>query len=266
MYSVHAQAFLERNLSHQQNSIQRYQFKGEQVWIKKAGKHHSIWLFKILGFFSHLFRLRALTPVPNTGGQRAISIEAQRLKLLKQKGINVPELLAFNHQGLMLADLGQNLAPSLQLETAFQRSTSAKHCLALYQNTVDALHHVHLKDTWLSEAFLRNMVLDKNQQIAFLDFESDPGHFMNKHLCFARDWLCLIFSSSIYLKKHGVLKQASDYLQHTIKQESLQTYTEVVAVTRILNWLDKLPLHKLGKDGRRLMAVITLLTYLKALL
>lgn len=166
----------------------------------------------------------------------------------------------------MIADVSNVEVPSEQLESALKNSASAEDCLHLYKQIVDELHAIHQKEAWLSEAFLRNMVLDKNKHIVFLDFESDPGQYMNQQLCFARDWLCLIFSASIYLKSHDLLEQGSSYLYSTVQQESKQTQSAVLSATKLFHWLNKLPLNKFGKDGYRLTAVLTLLAYLKALM
>lgn len=265
MASLSPQEFLTQHLEQQDHSIHSYQYQQQTVWIKKAGKRHSIWLYKLLGLVTKSFKLKALTPVPNLGGTAAIQIEAKRIKHLQQHGINVPKLLAHNSEGLMLADVGTQAHPAQQLEAALKNCQNAADCLELYTHIVDEVHAIHQKGLWLSEAFLRNMMLDKNNDIAFLDFESDPGKYMNKKMCFARDWLCLIFSSSIYLKQHGIMEEASHYLHDIMQQESQQTYRAVVAVTRVFNWLAKIPLEKLGKDGYRLTAVITVLAYIKTL-
>lgn len=266
MHNLSPQDFLAQMLATQTSSIAKYQFEQQTVWIKKAGKRHSIWLYRFFGIAAKLLKLQALTPVPNLGGYQSILTETHRLQELQQRGINVPELLTYNEEGLMIADVGDAEVPSEQLESALKHSASAEDCLRLYKQVVDEVHRIHQKEVWLSEAFLRNMVFDKNQRIAFLDFESDPGQYMNQQLCFARDWLCLIFSASIYLKSHDVLEQGSSYLYATIQQESKQTQSAVLSATKLFNWLNKLPLNKFGKDGYRLTAVLTVLAYLKALM
>lgn len=72
--------FLKANAKTQQCNMASYLFNGKKVWIKKSSKRHSIWLYRPLGWVMRLLGIQALMPVPNLGGNQAISTEIRCLK------------------------------------------------------------------------------------------------------------------------------------------------------------------------------------------
>lgn len=259
MHTNAAKQFLQEMLMQQQDSVKCYTFNQQSVWIKKAGSRHSIWLYRAMGTLTSILGVKALTPVPNVGGAKAIQIEAQRLQELAQKHINVPELLAVDSSGLMMSDLGDTHIIPEQYEHILKTSSTPSDCLQAFIQVACAVKQTHQKGAWLSEGFLRNILRDAHQQIAFIDFESDPIHYMDQEYCYARDWLCVMFSSAIYLRQHDLIAQACDHLNAQLQYEPVITRSALLAVAKRINWLNKLPLSKLGKDGERLEAVIQLL-------
>lgn len=75
-------AFLASHAPHQTALVQRYQWQGHSLWLKRAGPAHPAWRYRALAWVSHWLQVPALQPVPNPGGVQAIATEVQRLQTL----------------------------------------------------------------------------------------------------------------------------------------------------------------------------------------
>lgn len=256
--------FLQTVLPQQQDSIANYQLNDQKVWIKKASKHNSIWLYRLAGLGAKLLGIEALAPVPSTGGKKAIVTEAKRLQNLGEHQINVPQVLASCEYGLMISDLGGERQEARQLDSFLLRQANAAQCWHYFTQTVDALLHTHQRGMWLSEAFIRNIVIDQHDQIGFVDFETEPLDYLDQQSCFARDWIHFIYSVAIRLDKHAQLAPSASYLQQALAQESRKTQDAVYLSCARLSFLHKLPVKYFGKDGQRLAAAAILFRLLTA--
>lgn len=252
--------FLDVKLATQTKSIQAYLPKNQKVWLKKASKRHASWIYFPLRIVSKILGLHLLTPVPNYGGEKAIACEIARIRQLKKLGIRVPEILAYRSDAVLLKDaapLGQNVQ---QLEQALSAQANQADRLALLQKAVDALQHLHDQKGYLSEAFARNILVDEQQQISFVDFETDPRKYLSLKDCQTRDWLYFIFSTGFRLEEED-LSTASLYIVDALSQH-IEQLQAICRVGRKLHWVLKLKPENLGSDGRRMTKCIGLLKLL----
>ena len=252
--------FLDQASKTQKKSVQKYELHGEQVWLKKASKRHSTWIYLPLGWVSKLLGLHMLAPVPNYGSNKAISCEIQRLQELQELGIRVPTLLAQRQDCFLIQDAAQNKGQSVQLGSALKKQPNTESRLTLYAKAVQAIHDIHSRNAYLSEAFARNMLIDDQQNLTFIDFETDPAHVLSLEECQSRDWLCFIFSTADYFNDDELL-QAS-YLLSLILSEHPQSFSDVSRVAQKAQWIAKLKPEKLGHDGVRLVKCIQLLQHI----
>lgn len=243
--------FLDRSVKIQTSSIQAYTLNQEKVWLKKATKRHNTWIYVPLGWFAQLFRLKALMPVPNYGGDQAILCEARRIEQLKQLGITTPKVLAVSKQGILLQDAALNGEVVQQLDRALANTQDSTEKLKLYQKAIDALLNVHQKGSYLSEAFARNILVNTQYDFTFIDFETDPGEKLEITSCQARDWLCFIFSTSYHFTEEE-LQQATQMVDIAILSNE-NIFQEVCRVGKVINFSRFLKPEKLGRDGRRLV-------------
>jgi hypothetical protein len=246
------QEFLQHMLAQQHPSIAHYQFHDQKVWIKKANQHNSIWLYRLAGLGAKLLGIAVLAPVPSTGGSKAILTEVERLKTLAAQHINVPKVLAYNQQGLMISDMGKPEQPAQQLDSTLLRHATAAQCWSYFCKTVDAILATHQQRMWLSEAFIRNILIDHAGNIGFVDFETDPGDYLSQELCYARDWLFFSYSVAIRMQQHALLTQAADYLKLKLALEHPSTQAALHLAYSRLCFISRLPVHYIGKDGKRL--------------
>lgn len=249
--------FLRTASQLQSEPVSAHYYREQKVWLKKANKRHSTWIYLPLRWFSRLLGLSMLAPVPNTGGAVAIACEVSRLKKLRKLGINVPEILAYRDNAVLLKDAADSGHHVVQLETALQQQHSSEDRLALFEKVVTAIAEIHAKKSYLSEAFARNILIDDQQQFAFIDFETDPGQILSIEDCQTRDWLCLIFSTAQRFEE-SELPSVKQILLNALDVHS-KTYQDITRTGYKLRWLLKLKPEKMGKDGLRLKKCIVLL-------
>lgn len=250
--------FLNSAASSQSNSVQSYVYNHHKVWLKKASKRHAAWIYWPVQWLSRLLGLHMLAPVPNLGGEKSIACEANRLTQLRQLGINVPELLAADHQALLIKDAAGDAGEVIQLESALAEAQSSQQRLDLYQRAIQAIEYIHDQDTYLSEAFARNILIDHAQNFSFIDFETDPGQYLSLADCQTRDWLCFIFSTARFFAMEEV-PQVQHMLCQVLEKHP-KIFQDVCRVGRKLKWVLKLKPEALGSDGRRMSQCIHLLT------
>ena len=255
--------FLRRSVTVQAESICSYTLGQRKVWLKKASKRHSGWVYLPLGWLSKLMGLSALMPVPNLGGSKAIQCEAERIQILKQLGIRTPEILAVSPCGILTQDIANGQGKAIQLDQALARSSNTAEKLDLYQQALDALQQVHGKQTYLSEAFARNILIDTEQHFIFIDFETDPGTVLSLKDCQVRDWLCFIFSTAYHLEEQEIV-QASQLLYRYLEPYPA-IYYEICQIGRKLSWAARFQLEKLGNDGLRVKNCLLFLNQLDQL-
>lgn len=238
-------------LPEQQHNIAHYILpNGEKVWVRKAGKQIPQWRYTLIGFLAHVFRLDALTPVPHPGGKAVITTEAARLQTLAAHDVRVPRMLAQTENGLMITHLGER--------TWIEQMERTQAALEVWQQGLEALHKVHEQGQYLSEAFARNMIACEDGSIGFIDFEEDPGLYMNREQCQSRDYLCYLQSTAILLQKYHRLNAAAQcWQQHTSLLLPLVTQ-QINAAVRPLLWMRAIHHPRWGRDTLRLAALAAL--------
>ncbi len=254
--------FLRTQLPQQAGNVQSHTLAGEQVWIKKAGARHGMGRYRVLGALARITRLEVLRPVPNLGGPQAIATEARRLRDLAARGLRVPHVLAEQSDGILLQHLGHagEPTPSLDGELREAAAHSPTAVLALWQQGLQALAYVHATGSCLSQAFARNLVRCPDGVVGYIDFEDDPAAHLPLALCQARDLLCYIHSSALYLREGGALDAARPLWADWLAQRSPSLRAALATSTTRLAWLRHLPQsRRLGRDLQRARAAYDLL-------
>ncbi|MCH7336642.1 RIO1 family regulatory kinase/ATPase [Acinetobacter sp. NIPH 2699] len=255
--------FLETTVTTQQDSIQAYEISTGKVWLKKASERHGLWLYTPLKWLAKIFNLGAMIPVPNQGGSAAIQCEFKRIQQLKVLGVSTPNVLALSQEGILLEDIGsQHQSKVKQLDQALaSRKAKPEAQFLLFVQAIQAIQHIHLQDGYLSEAFARNILVDKQNQFSFIDFETDPLDVLSLHDCFVRDWLLFIFSTAYHFEVEQ-LTEASQIFHQALLAEP-QVYKDIRKVGKRLNWVLRFKINKVGSDGKRIQRCVLFLRYLR---
>lgn len=249
--------FLHRQMELQPGNVASYPLDDEQVWLKKAGPRHGLWGYRVLGALARALRLPVLCPVPNMGGEQAIATEARRLRDLAGRGLRVPAVLAQQSGGLLLAHLGRpgQPTPSLSREIENALPEGPAVVLALWLEGLQALSYVHATGTSLSQAFARNLVRCPDGTVGYIDFEDDPVSVLPLAHCQARDALCYVHSTALFLVQGGALAGAQAAWQQWLAQCSPGVRRTLVETSARMGWLRHLPAsRRLGRDLQRARA------------
>ena len=249
--------FLLRQLAQQPGNVASYPLNGEQVWLKKAGPRNGLWGYRVLGTLARALRLPVLRPVPNLGGEQAIATEARRLRDLAARGLRVPAVLAQQPGGLLLAHLGRPGQPTPSLGNEIERALpqGPEVVLALWLEGLQALSYVHATGTSLSQAFARNLVRCPDGTVGYIDFEDDPVAVLPLAHCQARDALCFVHSTALFLVQAGALATAQAAWQQWLAQCSPGVRRTLEDARVRLGWLRYLPAsRRLGRDLQRARA------------
>lgn len=249
--------FLRRQLAQQPGNVASYPLDDEQVWLKKAGARNGLWGYRVLGALARALKLPVLRPVPNLGGEAAIATEARRLRDLAGRGLRVPAVLAQQPGGLLLAHLGRPGQPTPSLGDEIEQALPAgpEAVLALWQEGLQALSYVHATGTSLSQAFARNLVRCPDGTVGYIDFEDDPVAVLPLAHCQARDALCFVHSTALFLVQAGALAPAQAAWQQWLEGCSPGVRRTLLDTGTRLGWLRHLPAsRRLGRDLQRARA------------
>ncbi|WP_249976392.1 hypothetical protein [Vreelandella olivaria] len=254
--------FLFDTLPQQQANMASYNVDGQKVWLKKAAKRNSRLAYLPLSLLARLLRIEALKPVPNLGGEQSVIQEAARIKSLSQAGIAVPTILAESPQALLLADAGSEGEPSQTLLDKLittQNADEIDHYLVL---STQALNDVHARECYLSEAFARNILVNK-EGVVFIDFETDPGEYHPLTDCKVRDWHCFIFSLYGKLSKRQLHRERlMPALIDGLSQAQPEVRENFLATLPRLLRLKRFPFRRLGSDGKKIAITLHALSVL----
>jgi len=256
-------AFLQQKLATQPRNVMDHLLGDEKIWVKRAGTPHGSGRYRAMALLAGLLRLPVLRPVPNPGGTTAIATEVRRLQDLAARGIRVPVVVAAQPDGFAMRHLGRpaDVTPSLgnEIDDA-ARAGQHRDVLAMWQQGLHTLAHVHRQGTCLSQAFARNLVRCPDGVMACIDFEDDPAAVLPLAVCHARDALCYAHSTAIYLREGGTLAEARQSWAAWVAGESAEMQQVLADSVRRMGWMRHLPeSRKLGRDLQRVRAAYDLL-------
>lgn len=258
MYDI----FLFDTFPQQQASMASYTVDGQKVWLKKAAKRNSRLAYIPLTLLARLLCIKALKPVPNLGGEQSVIQEAARIKALSQAGIAVPTILAESPKALLLADAGGVDDPSRTLLDKLTAATSADEIDHYLFLSTQALNDVHARECYLSEAFARNILVNK-EGVVFIDFETDPGQYHPLTDCKVRDWHCFIFSLYGKLSKRPLHRERlTPALVDGLSQAQPEVRENFLATLPRLLRLKRFPFRRFGSDGKKIAITLHALSML----
>jgi tRNA A-37 threonylcarbamoyl transferase component Bud32 len=221
-------------------AIQRIETSNGHVWLKVASKPHPKAGYWLLNLLSKTIGSDLVRAVPNPGGNQSIAIEKERIESLAQHGIKVPEIIDAGDDFILLSHLGDDMRSHLN------GMHNVKDRLALLKQVTQSIVKLHQKEQYLSQAFARNITIDSEGQVGFIDFEDDPLTVLKLHQAQARDIL-LFVNSTAYLFQDSIqvyvesmtrfLSAYSDEIQQELQQAS-KVMSSLVKLARY-NWLGR---------------------------
>lgn len=227
--------------------IEKLKGKSGNYWLKKTAPARGVFRYHALNLFSWVLRLPLLKAVPQPGGELAIANELQRLTALKDAGVLVPEVLAHDKNWLLIEDIGQSIVKVMK-----QPDTPQLERQVLFQQCLDAIKTLHHNKQYLSQGFVRNMLLSETtQQVAFIDFEDDPLEVMSLVEAQARDLLLLVNSTARFFINDQVFFQQA--IQSFLQNHDKGMIKALKQTCHRMQWITKIPFQKLfGHDYQKL--------------
>ena len=208
--------------------VSRFELPGQVTWRKtysEGGHARRIaalrWLARRLGADA------LLAPYPQ-GPEAACRTELAMIQRLAALGVRVPRVLEAGQDHLLLSDLGPTLAATCRHEPDADRR---RELVAL---GLEALHDLHHRGGYVSQAFARNLTIDAHG-IGFIDLEEDPATMMPLAAAQARDVLFYAHSTARFLA--DVPGEHARLLARHLGRESEAVRQQVARTTRALAWL-----------------------------
>ncbi len=171
-------------------------YDGQKVWIKQTVPPKArIWhtLQRVLASVLGLPILRATV---SAGGPENLRAEAERLRLFKDRGFKVPDVLAVYDDLLVMTDAG----PQLRATLDSTMDKDARH--ALLKTAMRAMANLHRAGLAHGRPYMRDMTWD-GARIGFLDLEEDPVQVMPLVTAQARDIWIFLSAASRYARCPG---------------------------------------------------------------
>lgn len=168
--------------------VRRLDVDGDVAWLKRYGGARRALRMRAMDWTALRLGVIPLRAPPRRVGADGRRVEQRRLTELASIDANVPRVLASGEDCLLLSDMGQTLAERL-------RRSGPEEARTLVARAVEAIAAVHARGGYLGAPVARNLTVDAQGRIGFIDFEEDPGEVMPLPDAQARDWL--VFSAGV---------------------------------------------------------------------
>ena len=178
--------------------VEPLQVAGRRTWLKQHDGARRRIALGALDLGVRLLGLRCLRPPPRLAAEDACRLERRRLRELAAHGVPVPRILGHGETTLLLEDGGPSLAHCL-------RQADPQRAEQLMRQAAGELLRVHRAGCCVGQPLARNITIDDQGRVRFLDLEEDPLQVMGLAQAQARDWL-LFASGSV---RHARLPHAT---------------------------------------------------------
>ncbi|TDK26044.1 serine/threonine protein phosphatase [Luteimonas aestuarii] len=189
--------------------VSRIHLKDGDAWVKQYGDDRRVVRLRAMDWVVRKLGIIALRPPPRHTGAEGREVEQRRLGELSRLGVHVPRVLGHGDDSLVLSDIGTTLAHRL-------RHGSREEARVLLVAAVAAIAQVHASGSYLGAPVARNLTVDHDGRIGFLDFEEDPGEVMPLLQAQARDWL--VFTAGVARHAPFDEEELSAILAHALRQ------------------------------------------------
>lgn len=213
--------------------VQKLSLQGRQVWLKQYDRDPWFRPAITAGWNLLARRLHAvpLRSPPRRDGDGAKQVERRRLEELAAGGVRVPTILGEGPRSLILSDVGRTLGHHLK------RADNQAQIDTMVGQVAGAIGRAHRQGAYLGQAFARNITLDAQQRVGFIDFEEDPLEVMPLAEAQARDWM--MFGAGVAAYYPGHAQVLAGLLREPANQVSAEVGEQVRQVTARLGFLER---------------------------
>ncbi|MCC9624320.1 hypothetical protein LPB41_21775 [Thalassospira sp. MA62] len=220
-----------------------------RVWVKQAVPAKAKVWHRLQRFLANVTRIPMLRPTVSPGGQAGLESEVAILRKLHDKGLVVPDVVAFADRWVAITDNGVILQSRIEDEV---RAGNEDVVADLIKRAGMALANLHRAEVSHGAPLLRNLTLRDDGVIGFIDFEEDPNARMPIPDAQARDILLFVFSIQRGFKKRpDLLRTGWKSYVDTIESDApqLRPLRRVIALLRPVYLILRPFSRKLGTDA-----------------
>ena len=177
------QAAREAAQTRPKKEVFAFEHGGKRFWLKRARRtgsnllHHAAW---------RLSGLALLTPVKHQSPQAALLHESRKLRRLREKGINVPEVFLVTDDFFVMEDTGENF-PSVIRDGLVEDIPQS------YAPLFRQLGHLHRSEEYHGGSQIRNFTY-REGRVYLIDFEENFAEEIPLETLQFRDLFLLLFS------------------------------------------------------------------------
>lgn len=224
-----------------------FDWQEKRYWIKIAIKSQMNNWHRVQNFFAALLGVPMLRATVSNAGDLGLDDEVRRLERVAGRGVLVPKVVAQKPGWILLDDIGVSLFSELE-------KSDCPDCLL--KQAALAFADLHNAGGWHGTGQLRDLVVERDGKIGFIDFEESVGEAMDAKTAQARDILRFLISAVRFDAGDG--KMLEMILQTYRKKGPDHVWPQMRSVLRLIRPIAFFlqPFHKkLGRDLRHALLV-----------
>ena len=223
--------------------IEKTTFRGAPAWIKYPEDQPSN-VFALLHKAVSWISPAVLRPAQSSFGIAGLAGEAERLQTLRAANLPVPEVLEMSEGRLVLSHEGT------QLRMFLKGSRDPDLIAQLLRATLLGLHKIHQSGFCHGRPSLKDIVINEQHDLCFLDLEEDPCAIMSLPDAQARDVWLLLASCAEFCP--DAERDLTDLLNHYRSQGGVSIDRALLHLARAVKpyqlIIDILRLRNRGRD------------------
>jgi len=222
--------------------------QGQKVWIKKAKKSGSNWLQRLA---YKIIKNPLLTPAQEQTAEESIDFEASKIKTVKNKFENVPDIIHSSSSFMVMLDSGKDLRSLIK-----QNEKDESEIIDILNRALSLLADFHNLGYYHGGSQIKNFTY-KDNKLCMIDFEERFDKVDVKSLQF-RDLFLFLISIARTEIPIDYKELISKYIEMTSNKDFLQRFKTVIKdlgfLTNILRY--EPILNKMGKDAKSVYKLI----------
>ena len=243
IFSNFLSAFPEVQPDFQGLPVVSMDIEGQKVWFKRSGPEKIGLKGCLKKSLASMIPISTLRPTYYCSQHESFDNELRRIKLLSEKRIRVPTVLKQTNDWIALSDLGPTF------DSLIRKAQSDDEKIVLIQKATLGLAELHSKNQYHGRGVLRDMILTREGEVGFIDFEENPeGPLLFKQ---ARDLLMYLYSIVEYSDDPKFMKAAlTTYQGYGPKTPYFIAIRFLQLISPLIRLLKFAPL---GRDGLRFL-------------
>lgn len=239
-------------LANQESSdrVRAEMWQGQKVWVKKATSSKATTFHAIQRSLARLIPIEAFQPTVSLGGAAALRSEASRIKVLKELGFRVPEVLAVTDRWIVLSDIGESLDKHLHAS----HKPSVDEIYSVIRSCAHQLALLHLAGQYHGRAKINDFVYSPDKGIGLIDFEEDLSSMTPDAVQAREIWLFLGSVSRYSATNPDIIDVAYEAYRQTRGTINPQELRRMLRVLRFFKILTTPFLPLLSNDVKRAYA------------